>query len=265
MTSKSFASVEKVLNILGLYDLETPEFSAQEICTRLSMPLSSTHKYLDILLRRRLLSRNTATKKYRLGPMVFRLGQVFSKTFDFLDLAKPHLESLAEDSSETVLLTIVEGWEATCVDKVEPQRLIKFSLELGRRLPLHAGASSRILLAFQEEPFIEEYIRTQRLELLSDNTITEPDRLGFELARIREQGFAVSDSEVDSGAKAVSAPIFDAKGMLTAGLTIAGPSERMDEAKTVHLVSAAKRTAQEISRALGFLGKESRRDLVKAS
>jgi DNA-binding IclR family transcriptional regulator len=252
MSSKNFASLEKAIDILDLFNIGSIDYSAKEISAKLFLPLSTTYKYLEVLSNRQLLSKNTITKKYRLGPMVFRLGRAFTENIDFLEIAKPRLKSLAKSSSETVMITLIDGWDATCLDKIEPQRLIRLSIERGRRLPLHAGASSRILLAFQSDEFIEKYIRTQSLKPLTKNTIINPNRLRRELKTVREKGVAISDSEVDSSAKAISAPIFDADEMLVAGLTVAGPSERINDELMTSLIEQVRQVARSISYDLGF-------------
>jgi DNA-binding IclR family transcriptional regulator len=248
MKCKAFTSLERALDILSLFDLDCTSLTARQIANHLNLPLSTTYKYIDVLSKRGFLARKAGSKNFCLGLMLFRLGNVFISGFDLIDVVIPHMKALLKESGETILLTAVEGQEAICLEKMEPQRLIKLSLDRGRTLPLHAGASSRILLAYQDDAFINTFIKQQGLQKLTKNTITTLGKLRAELKRTREKGYAVSDSEVDAGAKAVSAPIFDYKGQLLAGLSIAGPSERIDNDLLSDFILMVKEKSAQISR-----------------
>jgi DNA-binding IclR family transcriptional regulator len=252
METKTFTSLKKALDILSLYSLDCTSISAKQISKILDLPLSTTYKYIDVLLRRAFLARKAGSKKFYLGLSIFRLGNVFVAGFDLIDVAIPHMRVLSEVSGETILLTAVENHLAICLEKMEPRRLIKLSLERGRALPLHAGASSRVLLAYQDEAFIDAYVKKQKLQSLTKNTITTLSKLRTELKRTRENGYATSESEVDEGATAVAAPIFDHTGQLMAGLSIAGPTERLNNKSLNKIIAMVKTKALEISKDIGY-------------
>lgn len=252
MKKKTFTSLEKAVDILDLFDLDKREFSAQEISETLNLPLSSVYKYIDFLVHRQLLRHKPNSKMYGLGFMITRLSYVLNKDFNMADIVHPYLESLSQETLETAMVTIVVGDEAVCLDRVEPQRLVKLSLDPGRRLPLHTGSSSKILLAFQTETFVKTYLDNRRLEKLTDRTICDSTQLIADLDKIRNQGYSVSDSEVDIGARALSVPILDEKGVAVAGLTIAGPTERLDEDKLEGVRGLLKQTVEKIADHLGM-------------
>lgn len=252
MKSNNFSSLEKAISILDLYELEKREFSAQEISRKLDLPLSSVYKYLDFLTKKELLWHKTTSKMYGLGPMITRLGYVLAKDFDLAEVARPHLELLSMSTGETAMLTIIAENQALCLERIEPQRLIKLSLDPGRRLPLNTGASSKILLAFQHDPYISSYFGKQGLVKLTDQSITDPDRLRADLAQIRRDGYAISDSEVDSGARAISLPILDQKNRAVGGLTIAGPTERVEQLDLNDTIKLLKAHAKDISNSMGY-------------
>jgi DNA-binding IclR family transcriptional regulator len=119
----------------------------------------------------------------------------------------------------------------------------------GQLLPLHAGSSGRVLLAF-DTGAEEEQLRTD-LPRYTPATVTDPERLRADLARIRGAGYAVSSEERAAGAAAVSAPVFGPGGRLIAALGIAGPTQRLDAASLERWRPAVLRAARELSRALG--------------
>ena len=131
--------------------------------------------------------------------------------------------------------------------------MIRLGFERGRRLPLHAGASSKILLAFQNDEFMSDYVEQKGMENMTKNTFSDPNSLFAEMKYIREKGYALSDSEVDDGAKAVAAPIFDHDERLAAGLTIVGPTDRILFENRDKLIGMVTEIAQRISSEIGFL------------
>jgi DNA-binding IclR family transcriptional regulator len=257
--SKTYASLEKGLDLLLSFDSEQPYLTTQELADRSGVPLSSTYKYLNVLIKKGLIQKDRAVRKYTLGPQVFKLGHPFLARVKVANTARPYMRQLSESTGETALLTVLNGWEAMCIEKFETRRLIKLSLDRGSTLPLYAGASSKILLAYQDEQFLEEMLHAVPMHRLTANTIVDKEQLGCELETIRRQGYAWSDEECDLGASAAAAPVFDHSGCIVAGLSVAGPSDRITAARSrlVHLVCDA---ATAVSRAVGRKEADSRRN-----
>jgi DNA-binding IclR family transcriptional regulator len=139
------------------------------------------------------------------------------------------MEEIARGTTETVLLTRLFGTNAVCVERIEGLQAVRISFELGQIQPLHAGASSKILLAYVDEDKWTEHL-TLPLEQFTEYTVTDLDVLMEELREIRRQGYCVSESEVDLGARAVAVPITDTRDRVVAALSTAGPAFRMDDA-----------------------------------
>jgi DNA-binding IclR family transcriptional regulator len=254
-----FTSIDRAIDILGMFNIRNQELSALEISKQLGIPLSTTYKYLDTLLKKGFFSKDPSTKKYSLGISIFKMGIVAAEKISFIDITQPHISSLAEKCGETVILTVINGWEALCVKEIESPRLVKLTVKQWATIPLYAGASSKILLAYQNDSFIDDLIKNTGLKPVNENTITDPVKLKKELASIRDNGFATSESEVDSGAGAIAAPIFDHKRKLVAGITIAGPDERLFNEDSQKLIDMVKETADKISFDMGYS-----RDVINA-
>jgi DNA-binding IclR family transcriptional regulator len=250
---KPFSSLEKAIDILSYFYSENKAFSALDISGRLSIPLSTTYKYLDVLLKKGFLSKDPDTKKFFLGLTLFKMGNLVAAKIKPIDAALRHMNDLARLSGETVTLTVMHGWESLCVEKIESSRRIKLSVTMGDTLPLHAGGSSKILLAYQDDAFVDAMIKNVGLAALTENTITDPDHLKNELKQIRSQGFAYSDSEVDYGARAAAAPVFDSRGRLAAGIAVAGPRDRINDETAQNLIKSVKESAGKISFDLGYI------------
>jgi DNA-binding IclR family transcriptional regulator len=251
---RAINSLEKGLDILSCFDFQNNALSAQSISERLGIPLSTTYRYLETLKAKDFLSKIGVMGDYKLGFMLLRLGEVASSQMKLSQIVLPYMKSLSSLSEETVLLTTLKGWEVICLEKVESRKAIKLSLERGVSFPLYAGASSKILLAYQEDSYVESFLKKVHLVRLTQNTITDPAQLRKELKTIRKQGHSFSDQEADPGARAIGAPIFDHRGKIVAGLSIAGPRDRINQKNRAKLIRLVKKTAQKISADLGHIG-----------
>ena len=248
---KKTTSFDRILDILFLI-ADQSELTAQEISALLHFPVSTTYKYLDILLKRDLLGKAPAGKGYCLGLMTYKLGSRFIEGNGFLNIARPHMKSLSNQNKETVILTVISGWEGLVIAKTEPNVPVKLSFELNTRVPLHAGAAQKVLLAFQTDSFVEEFIEAKGLHELTPNTMTDPDLLRDQLRTIRERGYAIADSEVQSWVKAIAAPVFDHNAKILASLAIVSPENLLNNTKQDVLIEMLRESASKISRDLGY-------------
>jgi DNA-binding IclR family transcriptional regulator len=251
--NKSFGSLEKAIQILSLFDSGTPELSAQEISKALSIPPSTTYNYLKVFLQNEFLSKSDRTNKFCLGFRIFKLGIIAGENISLLEIVRPHLASVAARSRETAVLTVIDDLDVLCVDTVESPRLIKLTMKKGIRLPLHAGAPGKALLAYKDPAFIHEMIARRGLVKLNKNTITQRGELERELASIRAQGLSISNSEVDLGAAAISVPIFDHKGQGIASLSLIGQAEAIFREDKQRLIDMLKDAGGKISSELGYV------------
>lgn len=226
--SRGSSTADKVLDVLLLFEAARPELSTDQISTLIDAPRSTTYRYIRTLRDKGFLERSAAGT-FRLGPRILELARVARRSLDIAELALPVMEEIAAATRETVLLTRLVGHNAVCIERVEGPQTVRISFERGQVQSLHAGASSKILLAYLNERRWDEHLALP-LERFTDETITDPAALKTDLRQIRVRGYCVSDGEVDAGARAVAVPLLDERGRLVAGLSTAGPAFRMDDA-----------------------------------
>lgn len=149
------------------------------------------------------------------------------------------MEELALLTQETVTLTAVNGTRGVVLGNVESEQPIRYSVfHPGASVPLHCGASSKILMAYLSENLWDHIIAREGLIRHTANTITDADQLKDHLREIRKNGYAFSNQEIEQDVMAVSAPILNGLGELVAGLSVAGPAFRFKKKLTKfrHLV-----------------------------
>ena len=250
--AKSFGSLEKAIDILSLFESEHLELSAQEIAEKLSIPLSTTYKYLQVFKKKQFLSKNEQTNQFFLGLTILKLGLLAAKKTPVMEIASSYLKLLSERSLETAILVVGDGPNAICADIIESPRAVKFMTAKGYTMPLYAGAPGKTILAFKGPAFIDQLIETTGLAKLNKNTITDSEKLKRDLADIRRRGYGESDSEFESDVCSVAAPIFDYKGQVIASISVAGPAERIFRENKERLIDLLKESANRISSELGY-------------
>lgn len=243
-SGNSAATVERAADVLLLFaDSPSPRLGVTEIANALGMSKSAVHRILSSFKNKNLLELDPVTRKYVLGSAVLDLSSKYLDTLDIRRLASEELTRLSLATCETATLSVRSGADRRVyVEQVTPDREVIMRVALGVAYPLHAGASSKALLAFLPADEIEAYL-TPDLTSVTDHTVTDPGLLRRELNVIRQTGWAKSAGERQQGSASVAAPILDAAGRPTAVISVCGPAERFAgeaEECVKHLLAATR-------------------------
>lgn len=235
-------AVERALDILLCFT-NASDLAMTEISKKVGLHKSTVHRLLASLEAKGFVIRDPATDKYRLGFRIWELSANLSQSDDPAVILLPEMERLRDLIGETVSLYIREGKERLRIQAVQSKQAIRRVAPIGARLPLYVGASSKVLVAF-DNPEVEQL-------LFSDSSWPESlDRPTFagQMREIREAGYAMSVEEREAGAAAVSAPVRNRAGKLVAALSVSGPSNRWTKEKmrenTSLLIEAAHRMSK---------------------
>ena len=248
------ATADRALDILLLFDEAHPALTVTELQHRLGMSRSTAYRYLQSLRAYGLIEGDEREGGVRPGPLVFRLARIARLGLGLIELALPVMRELASRTGETVLLTRRAGNQVVCIERVDSPQPIRLAYERGHVLPLHAGASAKILLAYAEPGEVEAALAATPLPRYTDRTVTDPIALRRQLEQIRRAGYVVTDGEVDAGVRGVAAPIRNSQGRVVAGLSVAGLAFRLDDAALPGVVEAVRQAADAISQRLDEIG-----------
>lgn len=227
------------------------DYSIAELAAATGLPASSVYRILQTFAADNYVLADETTHLYRLGPALAALAQAAGGNTDLRSLAMPYLREIAEKTGDDAFLMSLNGYHSQTIAKAEGPNRIKIVESFEHNVDLHCGANRKMLLAFQSDDFISDYIKNG-LKRYTANTITEPDDLWQEVRSIREEKVSFSLSEFIEGAMGVSAPVFDASGHLIASIGTSSPALQVSAAK----INASKRVisdcAQKLSAALGY-------------
>lgn len=236
------------LEVLKIFTKEKPSWGGRELSAHLGENHTKIYRILETLEKHRFLMKNKETKKYSLGFGVWELGNTFTANFNIVEAIHPILEKLSQSTNESVFLTILDGEEGLTFDAVEAGTTIRFSVSIGSRTPLYAGASYRSILAHMPEDFIETYLTKQKTKF-TNNTMTDTSAIRENLELVRRDGFAVSEGEYTADVIAVAIPVF-IKGAVIGSLTVSGPMYRIENEQIENFVAELRGIKSELEQVL---------------
>ena len=147
---------------------------------------------------------------------------------DLTRVTRLHLDRVAEETGEAVLLSILDGESVLYLDRGQSTESFTMVANVGRRSPLHTNASGKILLAHQDQQFIAGVLG-KPLPANTPATVCNPRELEAQLLEARRDGYATCWQEQELGLCSVAVPIFDYTGKACAAMAIAGPAERVSK------------------------------------
>lgn len=241
----SRSMLAKASDILGVFSAEYPVLTQAEITRRAQLAHSTTRRLLTEMVDHGLLDK-TDDGSFTLGLRLWELGSMSHRVLSMRDTAMPFMTVLNQALGQHVQLAVREGREALIVERLSATNAVGLQLTLRNRVPLHASATGKVLLAYAPEAELTEFL-AHPLSQLTPHTVVDPQDQRRDLAQIYRQGYAVMREETQLGVAAVAAPVRTARRQLVASLSVVVPSQVAEFDKLIHGVTAA---AKAISGAL---------------
>lgn len=193
----------RMLAVLEVFETHGPLLSLSEIAEYASLPVSTTHRVVGELSRWGALTRD-GQGRYQIGLRLWELGQNAGRRLR--ETARPFLQDLFSLTGQTAHLAVREGDEALYVDRIYSSKRVPRASRIGGRLPLHATAVGKVMLAYEEPWFREAYLEGA-LKPMTEFTHVDEKALREELIEIAQQGYAVAGEEARVGACSIAVPV----------------------------------------------------------
>lgn len=209
----------KVLAILSTFEHSRGSLSLTQIASEADLPLSTAHRLVGELVEAGMLSRGPHGK-IQLGLKLWSIAQNTGR--QLRDTARPFVQDLFSLTGHTSQLAIRDGTSSLYIDRVYGSQRVPRASRVGGRLPLHATAVGKVLLAFSE-PWVAEGYLARQLKPLTSRTKTNPSVLRAELEKVRQDGYATTLDEVRTGASSIAVPVYHT-GQLGCAIGLVVPS-----------------------------------------
>ena len=246
-------AVEKAVRIIEYLESENRPLTLTEICTGLGLPKSTTSNILSTLKHFRYIEQRDNRGPFELGIRFLSLANNVRSHFSLTKAAAQNMEILTQETGETSKLSVLHYYESVTIHKVQSPREMSINTEVGRRFPLHAGAASKLLLAYASHD-TKMTVLQQPLTRYTPNTIIDPNILAKELETIARQGYAMDKEEYIEGIVAIARPVFGGNGQVIASLSIPFLATGNNGSKVAQLLACLLLTANDISQAMGHSG-----------
>lgn len=239
-------SITRAFAVLNAFREASGDLGVVEVAERLGLTLSTAHRIARALVLEGYLAQDLDRERYRLGPQALLLGQAAQRALG-MDLVLPVLRRLADRTGESVNLGLLDNDHAVVIQRVESNHPLRFSMEVGSRIELHATSMGKSLLAFNDG--LSTYVDGLDAELtqLTAKTHSTVDSLRADLAQVTLRGWSIDDEESMLGVRCVAAPVLDGAGQARAAVAIQAPAVRMPDDRFMELGPKVRQAAKELT------------------
>lgn len=251
MSDAPLSTVRNAALLLKEFRSREASIGVSELARRLGLGKSGVHRLLTTLVGEGLLERDPGTGGYRLGIVMFELGEAVRVHLDLHAAAGPVLAHLREQTGESSQVGVLDGDEVVYVDRLESAHSLRLMYEAGRRVPAHCTSSGKVLLAHLPEHAREAALARPHRRL-TPHTIVDADALREELAVVRSRGWAEAVNEREIGVASLAAPVRDRYGQVVAAVSIGAPVARFGAIPRRRHARALVGAGEAISRRLGW-------------
>ena len=248
---KNDTPLGRYVRILESVSASRSGLTLTEIANESGLQAGTAHRLLRGLVDLGLLRARSESKRYVPGPRLKNLLHLTLGMAEYAGLARSILDRLVEDFGETVHLARLNGDWAESVLMKQPQGSDRAFVQPGRRLPLYAAASGKAILAFQSEGFVSRYLTRPRVRY-TDRTKVDDAEILREMARVREEGMAVCENELDAGVLSYGHPVPAGDGPVLYSIGITGLADRFRLVERARIRERLSEAAAELSRSLGL-------------
>jgi len=226
---------EKALQLLMQVAVSPFPVSAKTLSEQMNVPLSSLYRHLKLLKEWNLIEESVHDKTFVVGPAALLLMHSYETAQHGLDMVESILSRLVQQTGEMAAYMVPSGYRALCVRQKESMQALRCSYVQGQSQPLLRGASSRVMLAYMPAQRCEKILRYFGEQ---DNIVQWQQKL----EQIRNQGYAVSTSEIDPGVSGISAPVMKGS-KLVGAVSVMAPAHRVETNQQkiiLHVLQAAR-------------------------
>jgi IclR family pca regulon transcriptional regulator len=239
----------KGLNVIRSFEPNSMSMTLTEVAKKNDLSRASARRFLLTMLKLGYVE--TDGNRFSLTAKVLELGYSYLSTLDVGGTVSTQLELVTQQLGESSSAAVLEGENIVYIARIPVRPLMAFNLQIGARLPAYATSMGRVLLSALPEEELDHLLAQSNLIQLTPNTLTSPSELKAEIAKVRVQGYAINDQELELGLRSVAVPVFNRNGKLRLTLNVSCHSSKTTVDRMIsEFVPVLKDTAQRISMSL---------------
>jgi len=240
------------LGVLSLFTRDRVMLTTSEIGTALGLSRTGTFRILHTLVAMGYVEK-VDERRFRLGPALLTRGFAYLASLDLVEVARPPLELLRDETGHATQLAVLDGTEILYLARYAARSPLTSNIEVGTRLPAYATAMGRVLLMERPRAEIAALYENATLKSFSAITPTNLTALFDRLSADRARGHVLSHSDFEPGVDSLALPVRDSTGMIVAAISVVGHDwARQDSAALAGMIARARQTSDRISQWLGW-------------
>ena len=244
----------RLMATLVEHAFDNPPPMLKTLAAHAGMPPAKAHRYMVSLVRSQLVERDEISGRYRLGPMARLIGLRAIQSLDVVRLAGARLPLICSELGFSVAVGIWAYEGPTIVAVEEARRPITIGTRVGEVMPILSSATGRVFGAWMPSTLTQSHIRQETASALRSTGQAPASQIAIErmFEDVRKAGLGITEGGLNPTINALSAPIFDHRGVLVAALSTLGPANELDVSTDSAVADALRRFASEISASLGY-------------
>ena len=243
-------SLERAMEVFEFLS-ERQGMPLTQLATELNQSPATVYRILVTLEKRGLVEFDHVAQLWHIGPRSFVIGARFIRRTNLVERARPIMRKLMEDTGETANLGVQQDNSVLFLSQVETQASIRAFFPPGTLSPMHASGIGKALLAHMDELRLNTLLSKTQFERFTAYSITEPTVLRAHLSDIRTRGYSIDNEEKNTGMRCIAAPVFDFNREAIAGISVSGPTSRIEPARLEELIAPVMNAAQDLTFAIG--------------
>ena len=245
------STLARGLSVLRSFTGDNPEMTLSEVAAATGLNPAVARRCLNTLVELGYVGKRG--KLFLLTPEVTGFASAFLDSVNLEEIARPHLQDVRDSTGDSTSLVVLSQLDILYLVHVSTNRMVRLGAGFGTRFPVYPTSLGRVLVAYQGDAYIEDYLSRIKPEKLTDKTVTSRAQLRKILTRCRRQGFASVQDELDYGIVSVAVPVFDNDGEILAAINCSTATTRVNQEEMIttrlpHLQAAAKKIEQELRR-----------------
>jgi IclR family pca regulon transcriptional regulator len=237
------AGLEKGLDVIACFDADHSRLNASEVAQRCGITRTAARRYLLTLQHLGFISGDG--RLYWLTPRVLRLGQAYLESARLPRVVQPYLQRVTGGTQENAYVSVLDGNDIVFIARNGSNRAMNIGYVLGARVKAEVTAAGLLLLSMRDPQWQQDWLATHQLSTFTPHTIDSKERLLQEMARVRSQGWALSEQQLDLNYRGIAVPLRDRHGQVQAALSVSMPMGHESAEEAVRRVLAVlNETAQ---------------------
>jgi IclR family pca regulon transcriptional regulator len=213
------ASLARGLEVMRGFSREKRQMTIAQLAHKTGIPRASVRRCLYTLAQLGYVASDDG-RNYALRPKVLGLGHAYLSSTPLVITAQPFLDRVSDAVNESCSLATLDGEDILYLARSVTSRIISVTLNVGSRLPAHCTSIGYVLLANLPPRELDQWLDAAELKAFTERTVTSREKLREELARVREQDYAVADRLMELAVRSIAVPVRNAAGTVVAGINV---------------------------------------------